>query len=63
MADQPAAPGAQRRAYGKLEPSLGRTHQQQVGDVDARDQQNQSDRAQEQEQSRPDVPNDLLFIG
>ena len=56
-----AAAGADRGADRDLALADGRAHQQQVGDVGARDQQDEGDRAQQHPQRRSDVADDDLL--
>ena len=55
LAHQPAALGAQRGAQADLALARGAARQQQVGDVDAGDEQHQRDRADQREQRRPEL--------
>ena len=56
-----AAAGADRRADRDLALAARGAHEQQVRDVGAGDQQHKADRAQQDEQRRPDVADDLVL--
>ena len=56
-----AAPGADRRTNRNLAPAAGRANEQQVGDVRARDQQHEADRARQDQQRRLNVPHQHLL--
>ena len=60
MARQARAACAEREAQRNFLLPHRRARQQQVGDVRARDQQNERDRAEENEQGRFDVADELL---
>jgi hypothetical protein len=55
LAEQPGSRGAQRGADRHLSIAAGVLHEQQIGDVCARDQQNQRDSAGEHVDGRADV--------
>ena len=55
LAGQPRAPAAERGAHRQLVLPRGAARHQQVRDVDARDQQQAADRAEQREQRQPDV--------
>ena len=61
LAHQPAALGAKRGAHADLALARGASRQQQVGDVDARDEQHERDRADQREQRRPQLADHLLL--
>ena len=56
--NEPPAPGAQRGAHGDLPEAPHAADKQQTGDVDARDQQEQSRGGGKHEQCRPNVSED-----
>ncbi len=58
--DQAAAAGAERRPDGDLLAANRRAHQQQVGDVGARDQDDDADGGKQREQRRADPRDDAL---
>ena len=55
LADQPAAAGTERRPRRQLLVAVGRPRQQQVDQVDAGDQQHESDGHQQKQEDRPDA--------
>ena len=55
-----ARAGAEREADGELTAACRPARQEQVGNVGARDQQHERDRAQQRKQARLDVANDPL---
>ena len=61
LQDEPAAAGAESRADRDLFPADRRAHQQQVGDVRARDQDDHADGREEREQRRAD-PGDHVLL-
>ena len=61
FAGNSAAPGPQRRADRHLELASFSPHQQQVGHVDARNQQHQPDGAHDNPQNTSNIANDLLL--
>ena len=60
LPDQPEASSAQRRADGDLFLPCRSARQQQVRHVRAGDQQHETDRAEQHEQQRFDLPDDLV---
>jgi hypothetical protein len=59
LADEPQPAGAERCAYRHLAASRRPSRQQQVGEVNARDQQDEADGTEYHQQSWPDVAGDL----
>ena len=59
---EPEAAGAERRAYRDLAPPGGGAREQQVGNVRARDQQHEGDRAKQHEQRLTGVADNDRFV-
>ena len=60
LADDPRPPGAERRANGQLARPRRAAREQQVGEIAARDQQHEADRAEHHEEPRPIVSDDIV---
>ena len=60
LADEPALPRAERGADRQLAIAAGGAHQQQVGDVRARDEQHQQDEDLEEVERRPEIADELI---
>ena len=60
LLDETAAAGADRRAQGHFALAHGRTREQEVRDVDARDEQQQADRAEQRVQRGPEEADDFV---
>ena len=60
LADEPRAPGAERRANGHLAVARRRAREHQVGDVGAGDEQHEPDRAEQHEQRDAHVADDVV---
>ena len=60
LPDHPAATGAERGANRHFPGPRGPAREQQVGDVAARDEQDEADRAEQDEQALPVVADELL---
>ena len=58
---EPPASGAERRPHGHLARAAVRPREQEVGDVDARDEQHERDRAEQDQQRRPDAAHDPIL--
>ncbi len=60
LLEQSPEPGADGGAHGNLPPARLGAREQQVGDVDAGDEQHEDDRAQQNQHGPPDVLHDLI---
>ncbi len=60
LTNQPSASGAQRQAHGGFLLSRHAAREQQIGDIDAGDQQQQADRGKQHQQRRVRMPGDLI---
>src|SRR5580700_1038360 len=63
LAHHAALTGAERCANGEFTRASGGAREKQVGDVDARDEQNESDGGKQDEQERLDALHHFLFYG
>ena len=61
LANEPLPARTERSPHGELAHASGRTHEHQVGDVDAREQQDERNRGEHQEQQAARV-RDQLFV-
>ena len=57
---QPRRPGTERRSHANLALARGAARQQQAGDVHARNQQHEADGADQRENRRPEIADQLL---
>jgi hypothetical protein len=61
LTDDARAAGAERRANRDFLPARQRTREQEIGDVGARDEQHESDGANQHDERAPDVADDLFL--
>ena len=63
LPDQPSARGPERKPHGDLRVTRGGAGKEQVGDVDAGDEQEQADGSEQNEKRGPGIAGDLLVHG